>query len=84
MTARSHGVIGMLQRVDDRQVEHDHQSLHDDRAAEAAGERAGMLAEAAERRGQRLDALADPLRMDDGQRLQQAADALRAHRRPAR
>ena len=53
-----------VQRVHDGEVEDDHRSLHEDRAAEAAGERARALAEAGERRRQLLDSVADPFGME--------------------
>ena len=58
------------------QVEDDQESLHRDRAGEAAGQRGGPPPEAIERVGQLLDAAADPLRVEHAQRPQQAVEAV--------
>ena len=66
------------------QIEGDDRRLHEDRAGEAAGERAGLIAEARQRAGELLDPVADPFRVKDAQRLQQASEARPARAPPAR
>ena len=81
MTARSQMPIGHVQRVDDREVERRPSSACTTTAPrEAAAERAGLLAEAGERRGERLDAVADPFGMQDASA---AAAAVRSRPAPA-
>ena len=74
MTARSAAGDRDVQGVDHREVERDDAGLHEDRAAEAADERRRLFAEAVQRVGQRVDAVADPFGMQDGERLQQPAE----------
>ena len=64
-----------VQRVRDREVEHHHGALDEERAAEAAEERARLVAEAGQRAGQLRDAVADPFRVKHRQRPQQTAEA---------
>ena len=78
MTARSHGADLNVQSTRDRGIEHDNRRLHENGPAETGRDRCRPVTESLECRRQAVDAIADPLGMQDRQRLQQPPHASRS------